>query len=124
MLPLLNGSHAPAPLALETGITYRLRLINITLFNAGAEVRLLHDGFPVFWRAVGKDGAALPANQRTMRLADRTSVSVGETMDFEFRPPEPGEYHLEVRSPIGELFVDQRIDVSESPAPVSASISP
>ena len=111
MLPLLNGSRVPTPLALQAGTTYRLRLINITLFNAGAEVRLLRDGFPVFWRPVGKDGAALPPRQRTMRLADRTSVSVGETMDFEFRPSEPGEYHLEVRSPVGELFVDQRIDV-------------
>jgi hypothetical protein len=32
-------------------------------------------------------------------------------MDFEFRPSQPGEYHFEVRSPVGELFVDQRIDV-------------
>lgn len=124
MLPLLNGSHAPAPLAFEAGVTYRLRIVNITLFNAGAEFRLLHDGFPVFWRAVGKDGAALPTRQRTMRLADRTPVSVGETLDFEFRPSEPGEYHLEARSPVGELFVDQRIDVLESPTRTSASISP
>jgi FtsP/CotA-like multicopper oxidase with cupredoxin domain len=124
MLPLWNGSRVPEPLALEVGTTYRLRIINITLFNAGAQVRLLRDGFPVFWRAVGKDGAALPPRQRTMRLADRTPVSVGETMDFEFRPPEAGEYHLEVRSPVGELFVDQRIDVSESSAQASASISP
>jgi hypothetical protein len=46
-----------------------------------------------------------------MRLADRTALSVGETLDFEFRPSEPGEYHLEARSPVGLLFVDQRIDV-------------
>lgn len=111
MLPLLNGSRAPEPLALKAGVDYRLRLINITLFNAGAEFRLVRDGFPVFWRAVGKDGAALPARQRTMRLAERTPVSVGETMDFEFRPSEAGAYHLEVRSPVGELFVDQRIEV-------------
>ena len=124
MLPLLNGSRAPDPLALTAGVVYRLRLINITLFNAGAEFRLLHDGFPVFWRALGKDGAALPARQRKMRLADRTPVSVGETMDFEFRPSEPGEYHLEVRSPVGELFVDQRIDVSAPSTQASASLSP
>jgi FtsP/CotA-like multicopper oxidase with cupredoxin domain len=111
MLPLLNASRVPDPIALEAGVTYRLRLINITLFNAGAEFRLVRDGFPVHWRAVGKDGAALPARQRTMRLADRTALSVGETLDFEFRPSEPGEYHLEARSPVGLLFVDQRIDV-------------
>lgn len=111
MLPLLNGSRTPEPLTLKAGVTYRLRLINITLFNAGAEFRLVRDGFPVFWRALGKDGATLPVRQRTMRLADRTPVSVGETLDFEFRPADAGEYHLEVRSPGGGLLVHQRIDV-------------
>jgi FtsP/CotA-like multicopper oxidase with cupredoxin domain len=110
MSPLLNGSPTPDPIALVTGVTYRFRFMNITLFNALARIRLVRDGFPVMWRAVAKDGAALPARQQRMDLADRI-VSVGETMDFEFRPSEPGEYHLEARSFEGERFVDQRIDV-------------
>ena len=110
MSPLLNGTLTPDPIALKIGVTYRLRLINITLFNASARVRLVRDGFPVRWRAVGKDGAALPERLRKVDFADRV-VSVGETMDFEFRPSEPGEYHLEMRSFVGERFVDQRIDV-------------
>jgi FtsP/CotA-like multicopper oxidase with cupredoxin domain len=110
MSPLMNGSRTPEPTTLKAGVMYRFRFMNITLFNALARVRLVRDGFPVMWRAVAKDGAALPERQRTMGLADRV-VSVGETMDFAFRPSEPGEYRLEMRSFVGERFVDQRIDV-------------
>jgi FtsP/CotA-like multicopper oxidase with cupredoxin domain len=110
MSPLLNGSLTPDPITLRAGTTYRFRFMNITLFNALARVRLVRDGFPVMWRAVAKDGADLPRSLRRMDLADRV-VSVGETMDFEFRPTEPGEYRLEARSFVGERFVEQRIDV-------------
>ncbi|HET6617019.1 MAG TPA: hypothetical protein VFH69_04340, partial [Gemmatimonadota bacterium] len=91
-------------------VTYRFRFMNITLFNAQARIRLVHDGFPAMWRAVAKDGADLQRRLRTMGYAD-VVVSVGETMDFEFRPSEPGEYRLEARSAVGEKFVEQRIDV-------------
>lgn len=110
MTPLLNGSPTPEPITLSAGVTYRFRFMNITLFNALARIRLVHDGFPVMWRAVAKDGADLQRRLRTMGYADEV-VSVGETMDFEFRPSEPGEYRLEARSAVGEKFVEQRIEV-------------
>jgi FtsP/CotA-like multicopper oxidase with cupredoxin domain len=110
MSPLLNGSPTPDPITLRAGTTYRFRFMNITLFNAQARIRLVRDGFPVFWRAVAKDGADLPRSLRRMDLADRV-VSVGEKMEFEFRPTEPGEYRHEARSFVGERFVEQRIDV-------------
>jgi hypothetical protein len=53
-----------------------------------------------------------------MDLADRV-VSVGETMDFEFRPTESGEYRLEARSFVGERFVEQRIDVLAETATIA-----
>ena len=53
---------------------------------------------PVQWRAVGKDGAALPAFQATLRPASQV-ISVGETYDFEFEPASPGELHLEILRP-------------------------
>ncbi|HET9332343.1 MAG TPA: multicopper oxidase domain-containing protein [Gemmatimonadota bacterium] len=118
MSPLLNGSLAPDPITLRAGTTYRFRFMNITLFNAQARIRLVRDGFPVFWRAVAKDGADLPRSQRRVDLADRV-VSVGETMDFEFRPTEPGEYRLEARSFVGERFVEQKIDVVAETASAS-----
>ena len=115
---LLNGTRAPDPIALKAGITYHFRFMNITLFNAGARIRLVHDGYPVMWRALGKDGADLAPRQQTMGFADRV-VSVGETMDFGFRPTEPGEYRLEARAFGGELFADQRIEVVAETASAS-----
>ena len=113
MRPLLNGSPAPEPISLKAGVTYRFRFMNITLFNAEARIRLLRDGFPVPWRAVAKDGADLPNRLRTRDYADVT-VSVGETMDFEFTPSRPGELRLEARGAGGALFAAQRIDVVDT----------
>lgn len=110
MRPLLNGSTTPEQVTLTAGVPYRFRFMNITLFNAGARMRLVRDGFPVRWRAVAKDGADLPDRQQTMQEADQT-VSVGETRDFLFRPTIPGEYRLEARGAEGALFAAQRIDV-------------
>lgn len=118
MLPLLNGARELPGTTLKVGVTYRFRLINITLFNAGARLRLVRDGFPVMWRAAGKDGAELAPRQRTMGFADRV-VSVGETMDFEFRPTVSGEYRLEARSFTGGLFAHQRIEVVAQTASAS-----
>lgn len=109
---LLNGSRTPDPVALKAGVPYRFRLMNVTLFNAGARMRLVHDGYPVRWRALAKDGADLPPRQQTLDFADRV-VSVGETMDFEFRPTRPGQYQLEVRSFNGGLLAEQVIEVAE-----------
>ncbi len=53
---------------------------------------------PVGWRAVAKDGAALPAAQATLRPAQQV-ISVGETYDFEFESSSTGEFRLEVFRP-------------------------
>jgi len=108
---LLNGTREPPPLVLRAGETYRLRLMNITLFHAGLRVRLVRDGYPVRWRALAKDGADLPRHQRIVDPAER-HVSVGETFDFEWQAPrEPAELALEVRSFRGELLVTQRVRI-------------
>ena len=109
---LLNGSRDPGPIVLRGGETYRFRLMNITLFNGGARVRLVRDGYPVRWRAVAKDGADLPERLRTVDFADRV-VSVGEIYDFEWRAPEEAaELTLEARSFGGRLFVEQPVRVT------------
>ncbi len=112
----LNGSRAPEPLEFEIGTTYRLRLMNITLFNGRAKVWLTRDGAPVRWRLVSKDGWDVPSQQRVLLPAEQT-VSVGETFDFEYTPRRPGELHLEVRSGGGRMFVDQLIKVVEGERP-------
>lgn len=120
---LLNGTRELAPLTLRAGTPYRLRFMNITLFNAGARVRLVRDGFPVRWTPLAKDGFDLRDDQRRPAFADQV-VSVGETYDFEFRSPKAGELHLEVRSFGGELFVSQPIRVIEEPRTEVTSASP
>lgn len=116
---LVNGTREPAPLVLNAGERYRFRLMNITLFHAGARIRLIRDGYPVRWRALAKDGADLPAHQRTVDFADRV-VSVGETFDFEWMAPdEAAELTLEVRSRGGDLFVVQPVRVQGTAAEVA-----
>lgn len=94
-LVLLNGSTSPAPLVLRAGVANRIRIITIPSAGSG-EVVLLADSTPVTWRAVAKDGADLPPVQATERPA-RQAVSVGETHDFVYTPPVPGELRLELR---------------------------
>jgi FtsP/CotA-like multicopper oxidase with cupredoxin domain len=93
---LVNGSDTPSPLDLEVGRTYRLRMINInpdwrvifSLTSASALQR---------WRPVAKDGADLPASQRTPRPA-WLLTGPGETADFEFTPLVRGDLRLEVKT--------------------------
>lgn len=107
MSVLMNGAMEHGPLELTAGEMYRLRFMNITLFNGRLRVRLLHDdGFPATWRAIGKDGADLPAHQQVSGLAEQI-VSVGETYDYAFTPREGATYRLEARNHNGVLFVEQ-----------------
>jgi manganese oxidase len=92
--PLVNGSGTPPPLDLQTGVTYRLRLINITADDV-KRVALVADTTAEQWRAVGKDGADLPAAQTIPRPA-RVLMGPGETCDFEFTPRGAGDLALEI----------------------------
>ncbi len=80
----INGSPTPTPVEVVAGRTYRVRLINMHQ-AAPAVIALLRDTTPVVWRAISKDGAALPASRRTTGPA-RVFVGVGETYDFEWTP--------------------------------------
>ena len=95
----LNGSLTPAPRTLTAGVTYRVRLIDIS-DNFGVHVMLTFGAKPVAWRAIAKDGADLPAGARTVGPAD-AFANVGETYDFEFTPARPGDYYLEIVRPTG-----------------------
>ncbi len=90
----VNGDSTPPPLDLAAGTTHRLRFLNIAPAG-GMRVALSRDSIPMTWRPVAKDGADLPPSQRSLRPA-RLFIQVGETADFEFTPPSPGEYELRV----------------------------
>ena len=94
---LLNGSATPHPLELKRATTYRLRLINITTARPGLRFELKGDTTTQMWRTVSKDGADIPAANRTLRPA-RQSLSIGETMDVEFFTAQPGEFKLEAQT--------------------------
>ena len=96
---LMNGKAQPAPMDLVAGKTYRFRLINIAdhiplvvSVNSGAK--------PAAWRAVAKDGMALPAVQATMRPAVLV-FDPGEIYDFELTAPKSGSLALTFGPPPG-----------------------
>ena len=81
---VLNSAATPALVEWRSGVTHRLRLINIT-GEEHVEFALDSHFALAEWRAVAKDGADLPPVQATRRSAHSTSVRV-ETADFEITP--------------------------------------
>ncbi len=92
----VNGSRFPAPLELEVGTTYRLRLINIHP-DWRVEFALGTDTTTAQWRPVAKDGADLPPSQTTTRAA-YLLTGPGETADFDFKPTAAGNMRLQVKT--------------------------
>ena len=88
---LINGDSLPAPLRLRAGVAHRFRFINI---GPAGRFRffLMRDSSIVTWRRIAKDGADLPASQRTVGPAVQ-ALDVGETAD-ELVLPSRGEYRL------------------------------
>ncbi|MGH7711818.1 MAG: multicopper oxidase domain-containing protein [Gemmatimonadaceae bacterium] len=93
----VNGDTIATAITFAPSAAHRLRFINIGV-AVPIMVRLTRDSALVPWRAIAKDGADLPRAQRVARPATLT-LDVGETADFEFRPPSPGSYVLTIRVP-------------------------
>ena len=108
---LINGSATPFALDLRRGVTHRLRFINITTGRPNLNFEMKEDTAFASWRPLAKDGADLPVAARTPRLA-RQTLSIGETMDFEFLAARPGEYTLEARTRSGVLLAVMPIRVN------------
>ena len=106
--PELNGTRAPAPLALRSGVPYRFRLMNITMGGPGLVFSLVRAGSPARWTPLAKDGYALPRWQGQPRRAEQ-AVSIGETYDFRVQAPDSGAASLELRTRAGKLVVAQPI---------------
>jgi FtsP/CotA-like multicopper oxidase with cupredoxin domain len=94
----INGSSEPVTKELTVGTTYRLRIADIAVFRPSLWVRVRRDSSLVTWRAVAKDGFALPASQARVG-ASAARVTSGETADFELTPDRPGELILEIGMP-------------------------
>ncbi len=92
--PFLNGTASPREVALSSGITHRLRFINIS-GGPSKRVRLMADTALQQWRPVAKDGADLPPAQAVTRSAE-LQLGPGETMDVEVMRGKAEEIHFEV----------------------------
>jgi FtsP/CotA-like multicopper oxidase with cupredoxin domain len=104
----LNGTRWPKPMAVDSGRTYHIRIINITENNTG-DVALLDGETPVEWTPVAKDAAPLPAMYRATVPA-KVRTSVGETYDFAWTPTRRGRLTLQVRNS-GQLMTEQQVEV-------------
>ena len=89
----INGRHAPPPLELRAGTSYRFRLVNIHS-AAPAVVALVRDSTPLAWRPVAKDGADLPPALRAEKRARLGRFGAGETWDVAWTPDGPMEAAL------------------------------
>lgn len=105
----VNGSEELSPMMLHRGATYRLRVINMAP-NFVADVRLGSKEHPARWRAVAKDGAALPA--RLAKTEDALlHIASGEAYDFEFKPEAAGEIPWQIENSFSESKLAGKIVV-------------
>jgi FtsP/CotA-like multicopper oxidase with cupredoxin domain len=103
---LINGAPEPAPVKLTTGIRYRLRFINITANDSDLRVKLVSQEVPVQWTVVARDGADLPAAQRTLAQID-LALTVGSTLDVEYQSDREGYLEMQVPAPGFQAIVMQ-----------------
>jgi FtsP/CotA-like multicopper oxidase with cupredoxin domain len=107
---LINGAPEPVPVALKTGIRYRLRLINITANDPDVRVKLVSQVVPVEGTVVARDGADVPAALRTLAKID-LALPVGSTLDVEYQPDREGYVEMQVPAPGFQALVMQPLVV-------------
>jgi FtsP/CotA-like multicopper oxidase with cupredoxin domain len=109
---LVNGRRNPRPLRLTAGDVHRLRFVTL---HPDWEVTytLRNDSTVARWRAVAKDGADVPVALATRRPAF-VVMGPGETADFEFQPPAPGEWRIDV-SAVGGWHISLPVIVTPRP---------
>lgn len=105
----VNGEIYHPPMRVRVGEAHRFRLIGIHPED-DLQFSITRNGLPALWRALAKDGADLPASQRTVRPA-YLRTGPGETADFGFAPDAPGEYLLEVKTVGPGWYIPLRIQV-------------
>ena len=105
---MVNGTTFPQ-LELETGNTYRLRLIQIHP-QAVVVFRLGSDTTTARWTPVAKDGADLPPAQSTEGTA-YVIMGAGETGDFLYTPERAGVQRLQIQTRLAGWHVPVMIVV-------------
>ena len=107
---LINGVPEPAPVALKTGVRYRLRLINITANDSDVRVRLVSQAVAVEGTVLARDGADVPAALRTLTKVD-LALPVGSTLDVEYQSDREGYLEMQFPAPGFQALVMQPLIV-------------
>ena len=81
---------------LRAGVSHRFRVVNMTTRRPSILVELRRDTTLLTWRELARDGADLPDSRRVPQAARRV-ISIGQTMDMEIAPDQPGDLRLEIR---------------------------
>ncbi len=89
----VNGTRVPTAITIAAGVPNRFRLINMTTFHPDVVVSLASANGTATWTPIARDGADIPASHRTARTAVQT-LTIGQTRDYTFTAPAPGEYRL------------------------------
>jgi FtsP/CotA-like multicopper oxidase with cupredoxin domain len=89
----VNGTRNPAAMTIVAGVPNRFRFINMTTFHPDMVVSLLSGGRTAGWTPVARDGADIPPTAQSVQTAIQT-ITIGQTRDYLFTAPAPGEYRL------------------------------
>ena len=95
---------------MTSGIRCRLLFINITVNDFDLRLKLVSKDVPVHWTVVARDGADLPAAQRSLAQAD-LALTVGSTVDVEYQSDREGYVEMQLSAPTFEALVMQPINV-------------
>ena len=107
----INGSETFPAMAMDRGVTYRIRLVNMAP-NLPGTILVGTKEHPVQWRAVAKDGADVPARLNKMEHA-MLDIDSGETYDFEFQPQSGGEVPIAVVNRVNGVKLEGKIMVRD-----------
>jgi hypothetical protein len=89
-------------MTLAAGVVHRFRFINMTMLEPHAIVSLVSRAGIALWTPLAVDGADLPRSLRRAQPAVQ-SITIGQTRDFLFQPPAPGDYRMLFYSSPGHL---------------------
>lgn len=111
-LVAIDGSLAPAPIAMTAGVPQRLRIAVLTLGGQNLVASLVDGDRVVQWTPIAKDGRDFAA-PLVRQVTATSALTIGETRDFRFVPEHPGRLFLRVYDldSNGRLAATQPIDV-------------
>lgn len=107
----VNGSETFAPITLQRGVTYRLRIVNMAP-NLPGTIAIGTKERPAKWREVAKDGADVPARLNKVTESN-LQIASGETYDFEFLPDNAGEIPVTVINRVNGAKIEGKIVVQD-----------